>query len=389
MTEINQMKILWVNPTFLDYRIPVYKKMNELTNGNFYLIYSKKRTPVRVINKIINAIGDHAICLSNEIVLKFPGTGDFSNTDLKLPLQPGLYKAISKIDADIVIGEGFFQWTPEALLKTRLNRKKFLISYERTAHTERNCPKWRSAYRKFISNFVDGYLVNGRLTKEYLIQLGINDEIILKGGLSADSDNLITSVSSFSIEERNRLKIKLTLNEGLTYLYVGQFNERKGLIQLLKAWKKHIEKHPYDNLVTIGSGPLFDQITKESLNFDSIKLLGHIDYDSIYKYYSIAEIFIIATLEDNWSLVVPEAIACGLPIACSIYNGCYPELVHDGINGKLFDPLKEETIIETLDYFHHADLELMGRQSLNIEKNYNADSVAQNIYNSCITIKNN
>ena len=81
------------------------------------------------------------------------------------------------------------------------------------------------------------------------------------------------------------------------------------------------------------------------------------------------------TLEDNWNLVVPEAMACGLPIACSIYNGCYPELVHEGINGKLFGPLKEKTIIEALKYFHHIELKIFGQASIKIEKQYSADYV--------------
>jgi glycosyltransferase involved in cell wall biosynthesis len=44
------------------------------------------------------------------------------------------------------------------------------------------------------------------------------------------------------------------------------------------------------------------------------------------------------TLEDNWSLVVPEAMACGKPVLCSTLNGCWPELVKDDVNGWTFDP---------------------------------------------------
>ena len=109
----------------------------------------------------------------------------------------------------------------------------------------------------------------------------------------------------------------------------------------------------------------------------------------IYKYYRISYVFIIPTLEDNWSLVVPEAMACGLPIACSIYNGCYPELVKQNINGRTFDPLVEESIIETLAYFHTKDLKRMGEQSVEIEKAYNPENTADNIINAITCIFNN
>ena len=381
------MKILWVNPSFLDYRIPVYKKLYDLTNGNFYLIYSRKRVLERVITKIEMAIGDHAIGLSDEKILNFPGKDEFANTDIRLPYQPGLYKAISKIDADIVIGEGFFQWTLLAILYTWLNKKKIMIAYERTAHTERNCPKWRTRYRKFISKFVNGFSVNGQLTKEYLIHLGVKEQKIHVGGMSADSENLAKRVSLCTIKEDEKLNSQLLIKNGLTYLYVGKINERKGVSFLLNAWSKHIKEYTYDSLLIVGTGPLFEQYAKVFCNCKSIKLVGNIDYDSIYRYYSIADVFVMPTLEDNWSLVVPEAMACGLPIACSIYNGCYPELVFEGINGKLFDPLREETIIETLKFFHNADLFLMGKESIKIENKFHADSVAQNIYNSCMAIQ--
>lgn len=40
-------KVLWVNPSFLDYRIPLYKELNSICNGRFYLIYSRQRIPAR------------------------------------------------------------------------------------------------------------------------------------------------------------------------------------------------------------------------------------------------------------------------------------------------------------------------------------------------------
>ncbi|MFD2937241.1 glycosyltransferase family 4 protein [Spirosoma flavum] len=380
------MKILWVNPSFLDYRIPVYEKINKLTNGNFFLIYARSRVPERVYKKITDAIGDHAIGLSNELTIDIPGTGRFSDTDVKIPYQPGLSKCISKVNADIIIAEGFFQWTPIALLKAKLKRKKILIAYERTSHAERFSPKWRILYRKLISKFIDGYSVNGKLTKDYLIELGVKEKFIFTGGMSADSEKLADMVNLFSIDEKIKLKNELLINNGITYLYVGKIDERKGIIYLLNAWIKHIEKYPNDILLLVGDGLFYNKYVSEYSNFSSIKLLGNIDYDFIYRYYAIADVFIIPTLEDNWSLVVPEAMACGLPIACSIYNGCYPELIHEGINGKLFDPFDNNTILETLSYFHGKDLKRMGNESINIEKKYNADSVALNIYNSCLLL---
>ena len=71
-------------------------------------------------------------------------------------------------------------------------------------------------------------------------------------------------------------------------------------------------------------------------------------------------------------------MACGLPIACSIYNGCHPELVKNGENGITFDPLKNESIIDTLAYFHNKNRREMGGKSVLIEKEYNPEKTADN-----------
>lgn len=380
------MRILWVNPVFLDYRIPVYKKLNDLTNGNFYLIYSQKRVPERINRKINCALGSRAISLLNEFVMVKPPKDEFANTGIRIPFQPGLYKAVSKVKANIFIAEGFFQWTPITLLAAKLKRKKILIAFELTAQTERNSPKWRTLYRKIISKFVDGFLANGQLTKEYLLKLGINEKKIFFGGMSADSEELIKNLNSFTPNEKQLLKSMLSIGKGLTYLYVGRINIPKGVLYLLNAWTKHIKEFKNDTLMIIGTGPLHEEYVNSFSEYNSIIWTGSIDYDLIYQYYSVSDVFIMPTLEDNWSLVVPEAMACGLPIGCSIYNGCYPELVHEGINGKLFDPLKEDTIIDTLSFFHYQDLEKMGSESKKIEKKYSAENVSQNIFNVCKTL---
>lgn len=377
------MKILWVNPSFLDYRIPVYKKLFDLSSGNFYILFSQNRVPERIPLKIKDAIGNNAICFEGEKRIILGKNEGLSNKWASIPFTRGLYKEIEKINPDIVIAEGFFQWTPKALKFSLLHKKPLLIAYERTKHTERDCPKWRTFYRKLIDKFCSGYLCNGILTKDYLEFLGFNKEKIFIGGMSADSKGLSQDTMSFNIKEQKLLKEQLKLDSGITYIYAGQLIERKGVIYLLKAWEKHILSHNMDNLLIVGGGDLYNDFIKTFGSVKNIFFTNSIDYSEIYKFYAISDVFIIPTLEDNWSLVVPEAMACGLPIACSIYNGCYPELVHEGVNGKLFDPLKEETILETLDYFHNQDLKAFGNASKEIEKDNNSDVVGENVFNVC------
>lgn len=378
------MKILWVNSSFLDYRIPVYKRLNELSGGNFYIVYSRTMVPERIPQKIEAAIGNHAIAIDGENQLCIGKSDTLANKNLRIPRPSGLYKVIKEVNPDIIIGEGFFQWTPFALRYSITHRKPLFIGYERTKWTERDCPKWRALYRKVVDKFTRGYLCNGILTKEYLMdELKVSEKKITTGTMSADSEGLAKASLSISPEERAAFKHSLGLHEeGITFLYSGYLIPRKGVDYLLQAWMKHIQTYPKDQLLLVGGGELQESLSKTYGGEKSIHFMGTVMYDTIYRYYNAADVFVIPTLEDNWSLVVPEAMACGLPVACSVYNGCYPELVHEGENGALFDPLDVKSTVKALDYFHHVDLEQQGARSIEIEKQYNTERVAQNIFNA-------
>lgn len=377
------IKLLWINPSFLDYRIPLYKCINEKLNCNFRLIYSKSRVPQRCIEKIEKAIGENALNQFEDKIISVGSVDGFANKGVNIPITHGLYKLIKKSSPDIIITEGFFQFTPLALLYALFNHIPLMIAYERTKHTERNCPFYRRWYRRLVNIFVSGYIVNGKETKEYLISQGINPNVIFTGAMCADSDELSNKVSALTEEDIICYKKELInkSGDGLTYIYVGRIIELKGINYLLNSWRIHLSKYPLDKLLIVGDGPLLEEYCR-LYHDSSIIFTGGIDYSDIYKYYAISDVFIIPTLEDNWSLVVPEAMACGLPIACSIYNGCHPELIIEDVNGKTFDPLNQDSILETLSYFHQHDIKMMGSNSINIEKQYSPEKTAENIINA-------
>ena len=108
-------------------------------------------------------------------------------------------------------------------------------------------------------------------------------------------------------------------------------------------------------------------------------------YSDIYKYYAIADVFVIPTIEDNWSLVVPEAMSCGLPVATSIYNGCHTDLIYEGENGITFDTFQQDSIVKALDFFHHHDLNYMGEKSKQIETYFNTENSAQRTFDAIVS----
>lgn len=374
------MKVLYCNPSFWEYRLPFYKELNKLFKGDFHILYSTKRFSKwghdSFLKRVKNEMGDNAHEYDKEPML------DFKKKQVPLPL--GLWNEIAKIKPDVLITEGFFQWTPLVQLYGLIHHIPVLMGYERTMYTERNNSKFKTWIRKIQDKSIKGYLVNGSETKKYLESIGVAPKKIHIGGMSADSEGLRKAIEAFPEEEKKVFKGKFLKGNGILYLFTGKMIERKGILPLLAAWMEHIEAYPNDNLVVVGDGELFDECKRKYGAVTSIHLEGGVPYDEIYKYYAIADVYFLPTIEDNWSLVVPEAMACGLPVATSIYNGCHVELIHEGENGITFDTFNKDSMVNALGYFHHHNLKAMGLKSIEIEKLFNTENCARREFDGII-----
>ena len=382
------MRITWVTRSFLDYRIPVFRELDRLCGNQLTLIYNRECTSGTLISKVESVLGGRAIGLEGEFRLattnKKNVTNDFANKGFRIPYQPGLLGKINESKPEAMVSDGFMQWTFAPIWKRIWSRNvPHVMCYERTAHTERNCQWYRRLYRKWAMRHIDAYCVNGSLCGEYLEQLGAKKDQIYYGQMAADTDGLANVVASITQEQADAFLSKLNIC-GTLFLYVGQLIPRKGIMELLKAWR--LANLDNATLLLVGDGSQMEELQAycRQWNLNTI-FMGRVAYEDITKYYRIANVFVMPTLEDNWSLVVPEAMACGLPIACSKYNGCWPELVKPE-NGWVFDPLDRENTIRTIRKINSqdiAELQDMGQCSRQIVNAFSPATAAQVIWEVC------
>lgn len=384
------MRITWVTRSFLDYRIPVYQELNKFCKGNLTVIYYRDIPPQRTQKKIKDILGEKAIAREKEFRIgnkpKIDNASK-SNTSFRIPVSPGLIKQVINSKPDVLISDGFMQWTYATLAVRALKKIPHVMCYERTMHTERNAGKLRIWYRKFVSRWIDAIACNGSLCGEYVRSLGFDSNRLTFGHMVADVSGMSKAVENVTEEEITKLKRELCINsKSIIILFVGQLIPIKGVNQLLTAWKQFKTQNTEDcTLVYVGYGHLEESLRNRVINenIQNVILTGGIDYDSIAKYYKAANCFILPTIEDNWSLVVPEAMACSLPIATTIYNGCYPELVTQE-NGWIFDTHNEQSIIDTLQkiILNKNRLKKMGEESKKIVSKHTAEKAAQSIINA-------
>ena len=381
------MRVTYAARSFLDYRVPVFRALNERLEGDLTVIFSADYVPSRVARKAQTVLGSSAVGMTGELCLGPRSTQGFANRAVRVVYQPGIMQAILHSRPDVLVGDGFFQWTSFALAYRLRYGTPLVVCYERTFHTERNAQWLRTFYRRQVLRFVDAMSVNGELSQQYSEWLGMPAARITRGHMVADTEGLARSVQDTTAEQRRTMRERFG-NPQLLFLGVGQLIERKGWKQLLLAWASFEKKHPEaSRLVLIGEGPeeghLMD-LTR-SLGVEGVILEGRVGYDDLATYYASADVFLIPTLEDNWSLVVPEAMACGLPVLCSCYNGCYPELVEDYGNGWVFDPLDMGGTVQALErcFAQRQRLPAMGARSLAIIAEHTAAHAADAILHAC------
>lgn len=381
------LKVAYVTRSFLDYRIPVFAELSKLLNGQFYVVFSEDYIPRRVTEKAREVLGEKAIGLIGEKRIGPNEFADFANTAFRFVYQPGLLKQIDAVKPDVLICDGFFQWTFYGYAYKLWRKTPIVVCYERTFHTERNAQKIRTLYRKQLIKVTDAMACNGQESLAYTKWLGMPENRITLGHMVADVENLQKSAESISETKRCLLRERWH-SAKLIFIAVGRLNERKGIKQLLEAWRLLQERHSPDaQLLIIGAGPMEDDLNRlvREQNISRVDFLGNVDYDKIAEYYAVSDVFVMPTLEDNWSLVVPEAMSCGLPVLCSRYNGCWPELVQSDVNGWVFDPLSVEDTYQALFKCIEAKdrLKSMGTRSRAIVSQFTPTQAAQALLDAC------
>jgi len=389
-----KIRIAWVTRSFLDYRVPVYASLDKMVCGNLYLIYSADYVPERPQRKLRDAIGNRAIGLKGEWKIGREDKYFMANRNVSLRFQPGLWQAIRKVAPDVLVVDGFFKWSLVAFLYRIFTRTPIVVLYERTFHTERNAQWFRTAYRKLALRFTNAMSCNGRLSRDYAQWLGMPSDRITVGHMAADVDALKERVAGIDPQSIAALRAKWGASaNSIVFLYVGRMIAQKGLKEFIQGWTL-LNELTAGNVqsralfVMVGGGMEEENLRKQAsdLGLTNVRFTGELDYDKLAIYYASSDVFVIPTLEDNWSLVVPEAMACGLPILCSQFNGCWPELVHQDINGWVFDPLDPRDILKCIQACittRICELRRMGDRSKIIIEEHTPNKAAEAAFLAC------
>lgn len=193
----------------------------------------------------------------------------------------------------------------------------------------------RIRFRLLLQDKYDGFIVPGKSGRQLLRYYGVPDGRIAEGLYAADA-----SLFTAGVPAGQRSK-KL--------LYVGQFVERKNVLNLCTAFARAVledERCRGWELDLYGNGPL--KVELESLAKGAqaglveraarINVNGFVQPERLAGLYRQARLFCLPSYSEHWGLVVHEAVLSGCQLLLSKTIGAADDLLSVGGNGFSFDP---------------------------------------------------
>jgi glycosyltransferase involved in cell wall biosynthesis len=127
--------------------------------------------------------------------------------------------------------------------------------------------------------------------------------------------------------EINREQVRSDLNlTGPTLISVGHLIPLKGHELVIEA----VSRLPGAQLLICGEGPMKAELQQKAYMCgaaDRVHFLGRIKHEELNRYYSAADVLVLASCQEGCPNVVLEAMACGTPIIATAV-GAVPDFVN-------------------------------------------------------------
>ena len=167
-------------------------------------------------------------------------------------------------------------------------------------------------------------------------------------------------------------------------VFVGRLDRQKNPLLLLEAFAQVRSRVPRVRLALVGDGTLrssVEQWIRERGLADEVSLLGALPRERIADMHRAADLFVLSSAYEGLPIALLEALACGLPAACTDV-GEIRRVLREGENGALCATHSASAMAESV-IAAAARLERMrGGPCIRAVKDYGPESVLGIIYDN-------
>ena len=301
-------------------------------------------------------------------------------------LRPHLEQILESCNPELVFVNGWGDFMSLETICWAKKREARIVVMSETRRIDGTRFKAGEWLKRRIISLCDSGLCGGDSHSKYLQELGMPKAYVALGYNAVENEFFSQKrnekeFSDFRFQFSGDIERKKTPTP--YFLASNRFVERKNLKGLIRAYAKYVESFQFSvssfqqspgvvwPLVLLGDGELrgelealceelgikafsfqgsvFSREEEGNLKLNSYKLktpaagglvvfAGFRQVEELPLFYGGAGAFVHPALGEPWGLVINEAMASGLPILSSKNVGAAEELVHDGVNGFIFDP---------------------------------------------------
>ena len=296
----------------------------------------------RTWNQNGRTVGDPAELVSLPS-LPLPG---YSEIRLALPNPAPVHRLVQSFQPDLIHCATEFSVGRMGQLAAARAGIPLVSSY----HTD--FARYADAYGKsWLRNRVSAYLrrfhqrsrrvyTPSTVSREDLLRLDLPDVEVWGRGVDAG----LFHPSRRSADGR----AELGLGDRFTFLYVGRLAPEKQPEQIVAAFRIARENLPAGtvHLVIAGTGPREDELRAQAP--PDVTFLGFLERETrLPQLYANCDAFVFASITETLGLVLPEAMASGLPVIAAPAGGVRDHL-RDGVNGLAYPAGNVATMAESM-----------------------------------------
>jgi len=286
----------------------------------------------------------------------------------------GVKSALNEINPDIVAIAGYSEpaaWS--ILIWCKLHHRPMILMTD-SKWDDAARSSWKEWLKRGLVCQFSAALCAGYPHRAYLKYLGMKPDRIFEGVDVVDNDYFWKRACQVRQNPTAyRVLPGLEPSEPF-FLASARFIKRKNIDGLLRAYaqyRKHMIIDDCKNgpwrLVILGDG--VERNALEHLlvveRIQGVSFPGFRQIDELPLYYGLASAFIHPAKQEQWGLVVNEAMASGLPVLVSDRCGCASDLIREGSNGFTFKPEDEAALARLMALISskQVNLRAMGQAS--------------------------
>lgn len=220
----------------------------------------------------------------------------------------------------------------------------------------------------------------GKNNRRFFQSLGVPDNRLFAAHYSIDVDRFYAQ----SKGEQARIEVRKGVGTSLdkiVIITVAKLIARKrvsDVVQAVANLPRHCE------LWVLGDGDEREALRElgNAKLGERVRWLGFKNQSEIPAYLAASDIFVLASNEETWGLVVNEAMACGLPAVVSNKVGCAADLIIEHQTGATYDCGNIDALTQTLKHCvsNRDILENMGKAAQQlVQQSYSVQATATQI----------